>query len=506
MIPAPKDVAGSLELSGDVFQVARELGLFRAGDVAALTGHEKEQVEAMLRANPAIVERVPGKGDKDERWRVRAVEADTNAAPPAIDYSAAQQLAKDADAALQSVEKGTVLEPERRKITLEVAEQRMQLARSAVGDTDDPELANRLAKTQRRLTKLRERAEARPEPLLARLADWTATLPQPDKQSEAGDFKPQDAVRAAARQAADPNAVFVPALAALASGFAHSSEHAAGTVDELDKAIRKAALEGRVFEVLALGCLAAVSGLGVVADGLVAAITTPAFSSVVDRTGRRIAYTALANLARPATVEGYRAVAACAYLMRRERPGRDEMELLAPAAIQSETIDGAAEFLLYAQWLKWEREHDPLAQRESSLPQFGHVARNLGYALDSSGYEQFKRALPSLANHELSELLVHHLADKRNDALDLRSLRPPRRPDDDYDADDDRDIAPDRPQFGAKPQGASGPLHQSRWQARVHLSAAATWQHDGECHRKVEVAAVLRWAPVVQLATIGEPP
>ena len=410
-------------------------------------------------------------------WRVRGATAAAESIQAPADPKVAEKLADGVTAAIRAVESGTVLEPGRRKIALEVAEQRMRLARSAARDADDPGLQKRLANAQRRLAKLRGRAAAGPDPLLSRLADWTADLPQPETKSEASTFNHHAALRSAARQAADPNAVFAPALAALASGLGQSPkplqppkhlDSAAepddeilesddtqrpkrlqppkhlDLTDELDHDIRSAALRGRVFDVLALGCLAAVTGQGSLADALVAAITTPAFFSTVDRSGIRIAYTALANLARPATNESYRAAAACAYLMRRERPGRDEMELLAPAAIQSETIDPAEAFLLFAQWLKWEREHDPRAPLENGLPQFGHVARNLGYALDSSGFEPFKRALPSLVDHELGGLLVRHLVDQDNRALEVSSVPPKRRP-----GDDDDVIPEGRAQYGA---------------------------------------------------------
>jgi hypothetical protein len=170
--------------------------------------------------------------------------------------------------------------------------------------------------------------------------------------------------------------------------------------------------------------VAAVIGVGSLADALVAAITTPSFHSRADRTALRIAYTALANLARPGTIDGYRAVEACTYLMRREPPGREEMELLAPAALLSEAIDSRAALVLLAQWLKWEGEHDPSGPRYTSLPQFGHVARNLGCALDSSGYEPLERALPALVEDDLGVLLVRHLSDSNNGALEFRP-RPP---------------------------------------------------------------------------------
>jgi hypothetical protein len=453
------DLDRSAELDGELLQVIRDLGAFRVDDVAEATGRGKDEIERTLQASPGVVERVQSKPGV---WRVRGAAAAAESLQAPADPKAAEQLADEATAAIQAVESGTVLDPDRRKVILGVAEQRMQLARVAAGDTEDPALLQRLVDAQGRVAKLRGGAVDL-ELLLPRLADWTADLPQPRRNGEASAFRYDDALQSAATEAADPNAVFAPALAALASGFARSPKRLE-QADQLDREIRSAAIRGRVFDVLALSCLAAVTGMGALADAVAAALTTPAFSSTLDHTGRRVAYTALANLARPAASESYLAAAACAYLMRRGPPGRDEMELLAPAAIRSETIDPGAEFLMYARWLKWEAEHNPHEPTENVLLQFGHVARNFGYALDSSGYDALKRALPLLANHELSELLVRHLADERNNALDLRSVPPDKQHDDEY------DIADDVPQFGARPREPVARLTDpARKRRYVHL-------------------------------------
>ena len=439
------DAGSTLELGGDVLKVVRELGLFRAEDIAELTGLDEGEIERSLRDNPHLVEPVP---DRDGMWRVLVGPPAATPDRPAADPKVAEGLADAAVAAIRTVGRGLVQEPEVRNITLGVAEQRVQLAQSVAGEKA-PKLQARLARAKRALAKLRQQSGAEPDPLLTRLADWTAQLPTPgedeDEEERSSAFDLDATLRSASRQAANPNAVFMPAHQVLLARF--TSAERLALAHDLDREIRTAALRGRVFDVLALGCVAAVTGLGLMADALVAAITTPAFHTIADRGARRIAYTALANLARPGAVEGYRAVEACTYLMRRERPGRDEMELLAPAALRSETVDPHAALVLFAQWLRWESDQDRHGSTGTSLPQFGHVARNLGCSLDSCGYRQLEHALPSLAEDDLGVLLVRHLSDRQNRALELCPLPPQVRPAEDEDEEDG--IADTSRQFGA---------------------------------------------------------
>ena len=422
------DEADTLPSDGGILNVVHQLGLFGAEDVAALTELAKDKVDQWLDANNArLVE--PARG-RDGMWRVLVAPREAPPTRPAADPKVAEELADQAVAAMRTIGRGLVQEPEVRKITLGVAEQRMQLAEAAARSADAPKLRARLARAKSRLAKLREQSRTTPNLLLAELRDWTAKLPVPgnppasvDKKEQSRKFDIDAALRGAIKQAAHPNAVFMPAYDALAARI--TDEERLKLADALDRDIRAAALRGRVFEVLALGCVAAVTGLGVMADALVAAITTPAFYTAADRGGRRIAYTALSNLARPGVIEGYRAVEACTYLMRRERPGSDEMELLAPAMLQSKAVDSRAALVLFAQWLRWENERDPDGPEEgSSLPQFGHVARNLGCSLDSCDYQQLEQVLPVLADDQLGVLLVRHLSDESNRALLLRSSAP----------------------------------------------------------------------------------
>jgi hypothetical protein len=275
----------SMGLSGEILQVVRDLGSFRVDDVVDATAHgdrseeatrhHRDEIERALQASPGVVELIPG---KPGMWRVRSATAIAAQIP--ADPKVVKKLARRVTSALRAVESGTVLEPARRKSALEVAEQRMQLARSAARDTEDPGLQKRLASVQDRLDKLRRNPVSHQDPpLLVQLADWTAALSQPKKEGEASDFKIGVALQSAVRQAADPDAVYAPALAALASGFPHSPKRLK-QVDELDHEIRSAALRGRVFDVLALGCLAAVTGVGSLARMLSSPRSRPRRSPV----------------------------------------------------------------------------------------------------------------------------------------------------------------------------------------------------------------------------------
>ena len=122
------DAGSTLELGGDVLKVVRELGLFRAEDVAELTGLDEGEIERSLRDNPQLVEPVP---DRNGMWRVLVGPPAATPDRPAADPKVAEGLADAAVAAIRTVGRGLVQEPEVRNITLGVAEQRVQLAQSA---------------------------------------------------------------------------------------------------------------------------------------------------------------------------------------------------------------------------------------------------------------------------------------------------------------------------------------------------------------------------------------
>jgi hypothetical protein len=164
-----------------------------------------------------------------------------------------------------------------------------------------------------------------------------------------------------------------------------------------------------------------VLGTDYTADALLAAITTPAFRGSCDRAAIRMAYAALANLARPGTTEPRIAAEACAYLLRREHPGPDEMEMLSPAALHVDDRENPAQLLQIAEWLGWEQNRDP---EDVGLFRLAPVARNLGCTLDTQGYLTLERSLALLKEDNLSIVLVNHLSTPRNEALHLSPLLP----------------------------------------------------------------------------------
>jgi len=414
-----------------VLDVARELGIFGPETLAELTGRNNAEIETLIRTHPGFFERV---GDDGNNWRVVAEPAGAEDAPGELGVEAVETLVEEAILALKQSERGLVHDEENRRLIIQLAEQRIRMAQSASGNAGTSKLRRRLAATQRRIVKLREQTEVQPDPLLAELRDWTARLTPRNIEGATDPFNLDVALAGAIKDAVHPNSVLRPAHEALARNVAQSPQRYDLSVT-LDHAIRGAALKGQVFQVLALGCVAAVSAMGTMADPLVAAITTPAFRTAVDREALRIAYTALSNLARPGTDEAQRAVEACTYLLRRERPGRLEMELLAPAAMQSPATGPNGDLVLISQWLKWEQDRDPHRQERLGNPQvalsrLGHFARNLACSLDSNGYAPLERGLPPLADDELGVLLVTYLSDVENKALQFRTLAPNLNPDD----------------------------------------------------------------------------
>jgi hypothetical protein len=174
--------------------------------------------------------------------------------------------------------------------------------------------------------------------------------------------------------------------------------------------LRLAAVHGDTFKVVSTSIVAAVVGEGSVADGIIAALTTPSFRSSTDQGGLRIVYAALAFLAHPRAQERGRAIEASDYLLRRERPGPDEIQFLGPAALQTRREQAAVVLGLYAQWLDWQ-------DRGSDRPDLAQVARNVCCSLDLTGFEPLNRALASISDEPSGEHLVRNLGHVDNNAL-----------------------------------------------------------------------------------------
>jgi hypothetical protein len=327
-------------------------------------------------------------------------------------------MVEAAEGPLRLVERGRVHDPEGRDLALETARERLRLARLSAAT--DPGLQARISAMDRRLARLYRRRRTDADLTIKQLSDWTEGL-QPDPVN--APFELGKALRAAVQHAGDLAAVFSPAKSALAANVA-ASPHVMDLASEIDLRLRRAALRSNVFAVLALACISSVLGVGRLADALVAALTTPGFASTADRVARRIAYAALASLARPRADEPARAAYACDYLLRREAPGRDELELLAAAALKAVREDSAAPIALIGRWLKWEADYDgqPLDQMHYFLPRLGHVARNLGCSLEQLGYEPLQRGLSRLANDDHGVALILHLGSMSNRALSLAPL------------------------------------------------------------------------------------
>jgi len=215
-----------------------------------------------------------------------------------------------------------------------------------------------------------------------------------------------------------PGAVFGPALAMVGAQLPPGREGRQLATD-LGVMIRRSALRGDVFRVLAIGFVAAVLRTDYTADALLAAITTPAFRGSCDRAAIRMAYAALANLARPGAAEPRIAAEACAYLLRREHPGRDEMEMLSPAALHIDDKENPAQLLQIADWLGWEQNRSP---EDVGLFRLATVARNLACTLDAQGYLPLEGGLAKLADTDVSVVLVNHLSTARNEALHLSPM------------------------------------------------------------------------------------
>ena len=164
---------------------------------------------------------------------------------------------------------------------------------------------------------------------------------------------PFDLERSLATAGNDPGrygAAFTPVCDALAAGWPDAANRRGPALD-LHRTLRLAAVHGDTFRVVATSIVAAVVGEGSVADGIIAALTTPTFRCVTDQGGLRIVYAAVALLVHPRAQERDRAIVASDYFLG-ATARTDEIQFLSPAALQTRR-EPAGVLRLYAQWLDW---------------------------------------------------------------------------------------------------------------------------------------------------------
>ena len=313
----------------------------------------------------------------------------------------------DAELLLERVRCG-IHDDARRSAVLSLVGHSLRLAEAALGRDQSPEVNARLKALHREHVSLVALTKARAPKLSARLKDWTEPVDRPSTQVEPFDLA--QALDQAAAEAASPGAAFRPAERAIRAGWP-AAERGGDAQAELDSVLRLAAVEGNAFRVIAVSIVASMIGDGSTADAILAALTTPALRSGIDRGGLRIVYASLALLAHPHAESRERAAAACEYLLRRERPGMDEILFLSPAALLSrrqpdEMLD------LYAHWLEW--TEDELSATDRHAP-----ARNICCSLDQVRFEPLGAAMHRIGQGSRGERLIRNLADENAEALRL---------------------------------------------------------------------------------------
>jgi hypothetical protein len=313
---------------------------------------------------------------------------------------------QEADVLLDRVDSGHIHDDTHRKSVLALASHRLRLAEAALLRDESETEQDRLAQLRTKHARL---ASSRPidvQELRNSLKDWTEPLRRPPGQVTPFDF--EQSLATAAQEPGRSGAVFTTAREALTAGWPGLAIRSREAVD-LDRALRVAAIDGDTFRVVAMSILAAVVGECLVADGIIAALTTPKFRSATDRGGIRIIYAALALLAHPRAEERDVAIEACDYLLRRERPGPDEIQFLGPAALQTRR-EPEGVLSLYAQWLDWEEQ----GLDRTDLSQ---TARNVCCGLDLTGFEPLDRVLTHISDESSGEHLVRNLGNADNEAL-----------------------------------------------------------------------------------------
>lgn len=312
----------------------------------------------------------------------------------------------EAGALLDRFARGHVYDEANRKSYLALASHQLRLAEAALFRDGSCTEHVRLLQLRAEHARLTSSTPINMQELRSSLKDWTEELRRPAQQVATFDLE-----RSLATASAEPGrsgAAFLPACEALAAGWPSAEARRSAGLD-FDRILRIAAMQGDTFRVVATSVVASVVGEGTAADGILAALTTRTFRSTTDPGGLRIVYAALALLVHPRAQERERAVEACDYLLRRERPGPDEVHFLSPAALQTRR-EPAGVLNLYAQWLEW---HD---QAVGAL-ELAQVARNVCCSLDLTGFEPLEAALHRIGDEPSGEKLVRNLAQADSEAL-----------------------------------------------------------------------------------------
>jgi hypothetical protein len=380
--------------------------MFRIREIVALTGLASADIESRLKSGIAeIVEGRPG------YWRLREPSFEIRPRQPSAEIGA--KMLDEADRILTPIERGLICEPDVRDLSLGTVAEQLRLVRQC--ETASISIESRLRLMYDRLRRLQATRRPDAAAIVGQLADWTVGL-SPAVNGEAFDLG--RALSEAKHHPEDIHQIFAPAQMALTAKLELAEKLA--TADELDNLLRHAALAADVFTVLSLACVGAAIGVARIADAMIAAITTPGFAAAADRTARRIAYSALASLARPNIDDPRRAAYACSYLLLRESSGRDELELLAPAALQLADGNQAGPLLLLGRWLKWEADQDSQSYEnglDAFLPRLGHAARNLGCSLEILDYRPLQHGLLEMVDEEHRRALILFLGTVPNNAL-----------------------------------------------------------------------------------------
>src|SRR5215469_10034204 len=267
-----------------------------------------------------------------------------------------------------------------------------------------------------------------PKEFVEFLRDWTAPLSVPALRREAAEpfsahgtleFVDFTLMRAAARPNVE-SAVFEPAYLLLRGKGVWEPAASEMIAHQVCERIRAFSANTEPLVLAALSVMAAALEIHAAAEPLMIGLLLPRVMERMRAQHRRTCLMALARLARPRlAIRDNRTLAAaavCHYLLLRAESCNDDLDILAPAALQAPGADAGkllhhlAKSIFARNGMKadWRKRTDE-----------GSLARNLALAIQAPGFPLLQKHLSDLLEDSAGRSLIARMTAPEHEALDL---------------------------------------------------------------------------------------
>jgi hypothetical protein len=260
------------------------------------------------------------------------------------------------------------------------------------------------------------------------LRDWTipVEVPEPEDRCTRDQLAAYDpgqvldvVLHAAGTRPGSARSIFEPALLLLQAQAGWTRDTSVAVAAQVCARVLEASPSADAFGLAALAVIAAALEVRQAAEPLLTALLS---SDLLDRIGaeRRTCLMAIAHLARPSRAARDQltltAASVCQYLLARRASAADELDILAPAALQAPHVGsgdllhrvGSAMFNRGGMKSEWRRHANE-----------GALVRNLVLALQGMGFALLQDHMPGLLEESYGRGLLLRMSAPEHEALDL---------------------------------------------------------------------------------------